>query len=95
MGVPFGSCMKILRLPYVHCVQNKCREDEIILSHIQPTSDIGHHLKLKHPEEHEKYEELKATKVKQNRDKQTIKIGSETKTGDISRSKRVAIALGH
>ena len=40
------------------------------------TSNIIHHLKSKHPEEHKKYEELKAGKEKQNRDKQTTKIGN-------------------
>ena len=32
------------------------------------TNNIVHHLKSKHPEEHKKYEELKAVKEKQNRD---------------------------
>ena len=40
------------------------------------TSNIIHHLKSKHPEEHKKYEDLKAAKEKQNRDKQTTKIGN-------------------
>ena len=36
------------------------------------TSNIVHHLKSKHPEEHKKYEKLKAAKE----NKQTTKIGS-------------------
>ena len=52
------------------------------------TSNIVHHLKSKHPEEHKKYEELKATREKQNKDKQATKLGS----GDESKLKQVTLA---
>ena len=60
------------------------------------TSNIVHHLKSKHQEEHKKYEEVKATKEKQNKDKQAIKLGSgdKAKLKQVT-CKRVAIALGH
>ena len=60
------------------------------------SSNTVHHLKSRHSEEHKKYEELKATKEKQNSHKQTRQWWrSETKTGDTDKSKRVAITLGH
>ena len=51
------------------------------------TSNIVHHLKSKYPEEHKKYEELKAAKEKQNKDKQTTKIDS----GDKAKLKQVTL----
>jgi len=42
------------------------------------TTHIIHHLKLKHPEEHKKYEELKAAKEKDtsSKDKQATKLNT-------------------
>ena len=51
-------------------------------------SNIVHHLKSEHPEEHKKYEELKATKEKQNKNKQTTKLGG----GDEAKLKLVTLA---
>ena len=59
------------------------------------TSNIVHHLKSKHPEEQKKYKELKATKEKQNRDKQSTQIGSadETKLKQVTLTEAIELQL--